>query len=47
MTFKGPKIEVDLQLEDAMVDLVEQGFDLGIRIGELATSNLVAKRLAP
>ncbi|CAE6956263.1 COG0583 Transcriptional regulator [Vibrio sp. B1FIG11] len=42
-----PKIEVDLQLEDAMVDLVEQGFDLGIRIGELATSNLVAKRLAP
>ncbi|CAH1567515.1 Transcriptional regulator, LysR family [Vibrio jasicida] len=42
-----PKIEVDLQLEDAMVDLVEQGFDLGIRIGELATSNLIAKRLAP
>ncbi len=29
------------------MDLVEQGFDLGIRIGELATSNLVAKRLAP
>ncbi|GAM66302.1 transcriptional regulator [Vibrio sp. JCM 19236] len=42
-----PKIEIDLQLEDAMVDLVEQGFDLGIRIGDLPVSNLVARRLAP
>lgn len=30
-----------------MVDLVKDGFDLGIRIGELTSSNLIAKRLAP
>ncbi|EJC6803861.1 LysR family transcriptional regulator [Vibrio parahaemolyticus] len=42
-----PKIEVDLNLEDKMVDLVKDGFDLGIRIGELTSSNLIAKRLAP
>ncbi|OXE30253.1 LysR family transcriptional regulator, partial [Vibrio parahaemolyticus] len=41
-----PKIEVDLTLEDKMVDLVKDGFDLGIRIGELSSSNLIAKRLA-
>ncbi|HGH6014406.1 TPA: LysR family transcriptional regulator [Vibrio mimicus] len=40
-----PKVEIDLQLEDQMVDLIEGGFDLAIRIGHLPTSNLVAKRL--
>ena len=40
-----PGIDIDLQLEDAMVDLVEHGFDLGVRIGELSLSNLIAKRL--
>lgn len=42
-----PEVDIDLQLEDKMVDLVQQGFDLGIRIGHLPLSNLVAKRLAP
>ncbi|HFQ5339339.1 TPA: LysR substrate-binding domain-containing protein [Vibrio vulnificus] len=42
-----PKVEVDLQLEDQMVDLVAGRFDLGIRIGHLPDSNLIAKRLAP
>ncbi|EJK2114637.1 LysR family transcriptional regulator [Vibrio navarrensis] len=42
-----PEVEIDLQLEDKMVDLVEGGFDLGIRIGHLPDSNLIAKRLAP
>ncbi|NUW70034.1 LysR family transcriptional regulator [Vibrio coralliilyticus] len=41
-----PDLEIDLQLEDQMVDLVQDGFDLGIRIGHLPLSNLVAKRLA-
>ncbi|MDF2152566.1 LysR family transcriptional regulator [Vibrio sp. CAU 1672] len=42
-----PKIEINLELEDKMVDLVQDGFDLGIRIGHLPVSNLVAKRIAP
>ncbi len=41
-----PKITIDLQLEDQMVDLIEGEFDLAIRIGNLPISNLVAKRLA-
>ncbi|CAM3904528.1 HTH-type transcriptional regulator DmlR [Vibrio aerogenes CECT 7868] len=40
-----PKIEIDLQLEDQMVDLVQGGFDMAIRIGHLPVSNLIAKRL--
>ncbi|KLN66561.1 LysR family transcriptional regulator [Vibrio sp. VPAP30] len=42
-----PDMEVDLNLEDRMVDLVEESVDVGIRIGHLPLSNLVAKRLAP
>lgn len=42
-----PDVEIDLQLEDQMVDLIESGFDIGIRIGHLPLSNLVAKRLTP
>jgi DNA-binding transcriptional LysR family regulator len=34
-------------LTDTIVDIVGEGIDLAIRIGELADSSLVAKRLAP
>ena len=42
-----PDIRVDATLTDATVDLIASGADLAIRIGALADSNLVAKRLAP
>ncbi len=42
-----PHIELELVLEDKLVDLVQEGYDLAIRIGELESSNLVAKRLSP
>lgn len=42
-----PNVDIDLNLEDRMVDLVEERFDVGIRIGDLPSSNIVAKRLAP
>lgn len=41
-----PELEVELVLTDRLVDLVEQGFDVALRIGELEDSRLLARRLA-
>jgi DNA-binding transcriptional LysR family regulator len=42
-----PDLSVDLTLTDAFVDLVEEGVDLAIRVGELKDSSMIARRLAP
>jgi DNA-binding transcriptional LysR family regulator len=42
-----PDLRVDLTLTDAFVDLVEEGVDLAIRVGELKDSSMIARRLAP
>jgi DNA-binding transcriptional LysR family regulator len=42
-----PELEVDLSLNDRLVDLVDEGYDLAVRIGQLNDSSLVARRLAP
>jgi len=41
-----PGVSVDLRLSDHLVDLVDAGVDLAIRLGALKDSTLVAKRLA-
>jgi DNA-binding transcriptional LysR family regulator len=42
-----PDIVLDIQLDDRFVDLVEEGFDLAIRITRLESSSLIARKLAP
>lgn len=41
-----PNILVDIQLNDRQVDIVEEGFDLAIRIGRLQDSALMARKVA-
>jgi len=41
-----PDIEVDLTLNDRVIDLVDEGFDLAVRIGHLADSSLIARKLS-
>lgn len=41
-----PEITVDLRLDDRFVDLVEEGFDVAIRISEPSDSSLIARRLS-
>ena len=42
-----PLVKVDLQLTDRKVDIVEEGFDVALRIGQLKSSSLIAKKVAP
>jgi len=42
-----PLVNVDLQLNDRKVDIVDEGFDIALRIGRLKSSSLIAKHIAP
>ncbi len=42
-----PDISVEIGITDRLVDLVEEGVDVAVRIGRLPDSTLVARRLAP
>jgi DNA-binding transcriptional LysR family regulator len=42
-----PAVELDIEFEDRAVDLGGGGYDLAVRIGRLADSSLVARRIAP
>lgn len=42
-----PRVELDISFDDRTVDLVGGGYDLAVRIGNLADSSLVARKIAP
>ncbi|WP_420474658.1 LysR family transcriptional regulator [Noviherbaspirillum sp. ST9] len=42
-----PEVSADLNLNDRVIDLVEEGYDAAVRIGTLDDSSLVARPLAP
>ena len=43
---QNPKVTLDVTLADRVVDLVEEGYDLAVRIGSLANSTLISRKLA-
>lgn len=43
---RHPGLELDVSLSDRVVDLVDEGYDLAVRIGQLPASSLVSRRLA-
>jgi DNA-binding transcriptional LysR family regulator len=42
---RHPDMEVELMITDRVVDLIEEGADLGIRLGSLTDSSLVARKV--
>lgn len=42
---RHPEMQVELTVTDRVVDLIEEGADLGIRLGALADSSLVARKI--
>lgn len=43
---RHPKVELDVTLSDRIVDLVDEGFDLAVRIAQMPGSSLVSRKLA-
>jgi DNA-binding transcriptional LysR family regulator len=42
-----PDVELDIDFSDRLVDLIDEGFDMVVRSGELTDSRLAARRLCP
>ncbi|AXO15706.1 LysR family transcriptional regulator [Thalassospira indica] len=42
-----PNVRIDLRMSDQIVDIIEQGIDIAVRIGELEDSRLISRQLAP
>ncbi|RUM22224.1 LysR family transcriptional regulator [Rhizobium vallis] len=43
----APEVTIDISLTDRNVDVVDEGFDIAFRIGDLPDSRLIARQLAP
>ena len=40
-----PAVRIDLRLSDGFTDLIEQGIDVAVRLGDLPDSNLLARKI--
>jgi DNA-binding transcriptional LysR family regulator len=47
MSERFPDVTVEVYADDAIANIVEEGFDAGIRLGEMITEDMVAVRLTP
>jgi len=47
MKLHYPKLTIDLRLGDQFIDLIEEGIDVAIRVGDLADTRLISRQLAP
>lgn len=47
MARRHPQLHIHTHFSDRFVDLVAEGFDCAIRVGYLADSNMIAKRVGP
>jgi len=47
MAVRNPRLEINASYSDRKVDLVGEGFDAAIRLGTLADSSLIARRISP
>jgi DNA-binding transcriptional LysR family regulator len=43
---RHPDLEIEVVLDDRNIDLVQEGIDVGLRMGQLADSGLAARRIA-
>lgn len=43
---RHPEVSVELELNDRTVDLIGEGYDMAVRIGTLADSSLIARRIS-
>ena len=43
---RHPKLEIEIDFTDKTVDIVEQGYNIAFRMGELQSSSILAKRIA-
>jgi DNA-binding transcriptional LysR family regulator len=43
---RHPELEIDLILDDRLIELVQEGIDVSLRMGDLADSSLTARRLS-
>lgn len=42
-----PDIQVEVDSENGLIDIVEQGYDAGVRLGEQVARDMIATRIAP